>query len=139
MPKISTRRILKGFRVLAIVVILGVGTLFISLWLEHRTSLTLPTPSGPLAVGRTIYAWADEEHPDTLAPVPGTKREFVVWIWYPSTPSQSATAQTSEYLPSRLRAAIERGRPALITNLLTRDLSKVQTHSSPDSDVSSQQ
>jgi pimeloyl-ACP methyl ester carboxylesterase len=38
-----------------------------------------------------------------------------------------------------LRAAIQRGRPALITNLLTRDLSKVQTHSSPDSDVSSRQ
>ena len=139
MPKIWTRRIFKGFRVLAIVVILGIGALFITLWLEHRTGLTLPTPSGPLAVGRTIYAWADEEHPDTLSPVPGTKREFVVWIWYPSAAPRSATAQTSEYLPSGLRAAVERGRPALMNNFLTRDLSKVQTHSSPDADVSSQQ
>jgi pimeloyl-ACP methyl ester carboxylesterase len=121
------------------VVILGIGAAFISLGLEHRTGLTLPTPSGPLAVGRMIYIWADDEHPDALAPAPGTKRELVVWIWYPSTAPKSDAEQTSEYLPSRLRAAIERGRPALITNLLTRDLSKVHTNSSPDSDVSPQQ
>ena len=63
---------------------LGVAVLLGSLWLEHRTGIELPAPTGPFAVGRAIYAWADELHPDTLAQVPGTKREVLAWIWYPA-------------------------------------------------------
>ncbi len=78
-----SRRILKGFAVLALVGVVGVGVLLASLWLERRTETTLPTPTGSFAVGRVIYDWTDEANLDTLAPVPGTKRELLVWIWYP--------------------------------------------------------
>jgi predicted dienelactone hydrolase len=132
------RRIFKGFAVLAMLGVLGVGALLGALWLEHTTETTLPTPTGSFAVGRAIYDWTDDANLDMLAPVPGTKRELLVWIWYPSASGQSA-ARTSDYLPAPLRAAVERARPAVITKFLTRDLSKVHTHSIPDSDVSPQQ
>lgn len=44
--------------------------------------LSLPTPTGLFVVGRTIYDWIDDVHGDAMAPVPGTKRELLVWIWY---------------------------------------------------------
>ena len=122
---------------LATLGVLGVGALFGSLWLEHRTEVTLPTPTGPFAVGRATYAWADDAHADTLAPVPGTRRELVVWIWYPSAPGQSA-AKIADYLPAPWRTALERQTSALFA-LLTRDLSLVHSHSAQDSDVSPQQ
>lgn len=116
----------------------AVGLLFLFLWLEHSSSLELPSPTGPFAVGRTIEAWVDEATVDVLAPVPGTRRELLVWIWYPAAAGPSAAA-TSDYMPAPLRAAVEGSRPALITRFLTRNLSKVRTHSTPDSEVSPRQ
>ncbi len=130
-----SRRIFKGFAVLTMLGILGVAALLVSLWLEHRTEITLPTPTGPFAVGRSIYAWVDDVHLDTLAPVPGTKRELLVWIWYPAAAGPSA-AVMDDYLPAPWRAA---DKLPLIFRLLTRDLSKVHAHSTRNSDVSPQQ
>jgi len=128
------RWIFKGFAVLAMLGVLGVGALLGLLWLEHRTEITLPTPTGSFAVGRATYAWADDVHSDTLAPVPGTKRELLVWIWYPSAAGQSVAMD--DYVPAQMRAA---ARPAGgLLRLLTRDVSKVHGHSTRDSDVSPQ-
>ena len=145
-------RVFKGFAVLALLGVLGVSVLLGSLWLERRTEVTLPTPTGPFAVGRATYAWADDAHSDPLAPVPGTKRELLVWIWYPSAPGQSA-AMMDDYLPAPMRAAGARAnagahanQPPLIVRLLTRamrlltrDPSTVHGHSLRNSDVSPQQ
>ena len=130
------RRIFRGFAGLAMLGVLGVAALLVSLWLEHRTELTLPTPTGPFAVGRATYVWADDA-PDTLAPVPGTKRELLVWIWYPSAATPSVAID--DYLPAPLRAAVERTSGALISKFLTRDLSKVHAHSLRNPSVSAQQ
>jgi predicted dienelactone hydrolase len=129
-------RIFRGFAILAILAVLGVSALFVSLWLEHRTQVTLPPPTGPFAVGRALYDWADDENLDALAPVPGTKRELLVWIWYPAAAGQSATID--DYLPDA-RAAVQRSGGAWISKLLTRDLSKVHGHSLRNADVSPQQ
>ncbi|HEX4962647.1 MAG TPA: family membership [Thermoanaerobaculia bacterium] len=128
------RRILKGVAVLAVLVVLGAGALLAFAWLEHRTEVTLPIPTGSFTVGRTIQDWTDEAHVDTLAPVPGTKRELLVWIWYPSAAGQPA--MMDDYLPAQLRpkAAPEGG--ANIWTLLTRDVSNVRGHSARDPDVS---
>jgi dienelactone hydrolase len=134
------RRILKGFGVLALLCVFGVGALLGSLWLEHRTEITLPAPTGSFAVGRAIHAWADDATLDTLAPVPGAKRELVVWIWYPAAAGQSAmTPMTDDYFPAALRVETERARGALISKFLTRDLSRVHAHSIRNSDVSPRQ
>jgi dienelactone hydrolase len=139
-----SRRIFKGFAVLAMLGVLGVAVLLGSLWLEQRTEITLPTPTGPFAVGREIYDWADDKTLDVLAPVPGTKRELLVWIWYPAAAGQSATID--DYLPAQERAPAPPASGPLIFRvlsrafgLLTRDLSKVHGHSLRNAEVSPQQ
>ncbi len=129
------RRVFKVFAALAIFGVLGVGVLLASLWLEHRTEITLPAPTGSFAVGRATYAWVDDLQLDKLAPVPGTKRELLVWIWYPAAPRQpSQTA--GDYFPAPWRAALDHQIGALFTQFLTRDLSRVRTHSVRDAEVS---
>jgi len=136
-----TKRVLplifKGFAALAMLGVVGAAMLLGSLWLEHRTEITLPTPTGPFAVGRALYDWADDNALDTLAPVPGTKRELLVWIWYPSAAGPSTAM--ADYLPSEMRAAVERDRGLLLSKFLTRDLSKVHGHSTRNARVSQQQ
>ena len=128
------RRIFKGFAVLAILGALGIGALLGSLWLEHRTEITLPIPTGSFAVCRAINDWTDDTRLDTLAPIPGTKSELLVWIWYPSAAGQSVAMD--DYLPAQMQAAAKPNGGLL--RLLTRDLAKVHGHSSRDSDVSPQ-
>jgi dienelactone hydrolase len=138
------RWIFKGFAVLAMVSILGIAALLGALWLEHRTEITLPMPTGSFAVGRAIYDWTDDAKLDALAPVPGTKRELLVWIWYPTAAGQSVAID--DYLPAQMRApASSAGGPLIfrllsrVFVLLTRDLSKVHAHSLPNADVSQQE
>ena len=131
-------RIFKGLGVVAMSGVLVIAVLMGSLRLEHGIETTLPTPTGRFAVGRAIDAWIDDAASDTLAPVPGTRRELVVWMWYPSSAGQSAVT-TDDYLPAPLRGEVERARGALINKFLTRDLSKVHTHSTRNSAVSPQQ
>ena len=137
------RRILKGVVVVAALGVLGIVALLVSLRLEHGMPTTLPPPTGSFAVGRTIQTWRDDAT-DSLAPVPGRKRELLVWIWYPSDAGQSPGA-TADYVPSPMRAAAERARRAtpmpgvLMTKFLTRDPSKVRTHSIRDAPLSAQQ
>jgi predicted dienelactone hydrolase len=117
---------------------LGVGALVGSLWIERGTEVTLPAPTGPFAVGRALYDWVDDAALDALAPVPGTKRELLVWIWYPASAGQSGAA-VDGYVPASVRAPAGRNRAPLIFRLLTRDPSKVHGHSLRDSDVSPRQ
>jgi pimeloyl-ACP methyl ester carboxylesterase len=120
---------------LAMLVVLGITTLLVSLWLEHRAEVTLPTPTGPFAVGRAIYDWVDDKTLDALVPMPGTKRELLIWIWYPTEAGQSAAMD--DYLPAQMRSAA--GPASSLLRLLTRDLSKVHAHSTRNSDMSPQQ
>ena len=129
------RRIIKGFAVLAMLGVLGIGVLLGSLWLEHKAGLTLPTPTGSFAVGRAIYDWTDDVALDDLAPVPGTKRELLVWIWYPSAAGQSVAMDN--YLPAQMQAAAKPNGGLL--RLLTRDLAKVHGHSIREADLSPEQ
>ncbi len=108
------------------------------LWVEHKAPLELPVPTGPFAVGRLTAAWVDEERIDSSAAAHEQKRELLVWIWYASARGQSV-AMTDDYVPAPLQAAVERGRGALISKFLTRDLSKVRAHSIPNADVSPRQ
>jgi predicted dienelactone hydrolase len=124
------------FQSIAIFAVLGGPALLFLVWLEHRTEFTLPAPTGPFAVGRVLYDWVDREKLDPLAAVPGTKRELLVWIWYPAA---GPSAATEVYLPLQLRTAVERERPAIMSKLLTRDLSKVHAHGIWNSAVSPQQ
>ena len=126
------RRMFRGFALLAASGVVVAAALLGSLWLERRSELTLPTPTGPFAVGRAVYDWKDDAHVDALAPVPGTRRELLVWIWYPSAAGPSAAID--DYVPAWMRAAVEL--PPGLLGFLTRDLSKVHGHSARDADLS---
>ncbi len=93
------RRILKGVAALTLLGMLGIAALLGALWFERRLETTLPSPTGAFAVGRTIEHWIDESTLDALAPVPGAKRELLVWIWYPSASAQSVA--TADYVPEQ--------------------------------------
>ena len=55
MPKKRlARRILKGFLILVISIALVIGALLASVRIEHGRELTLPPPTGSLAVGRAL-------------------------------------------------------------------------------------
>ncbi len=134
------RRFFKDFAVSVTLCVLGIGALFALLWREHKSDLTLPAPTGPFAVGRAIYDWADDAHPGAAAPIPASKRELLVWIWYPSAADESSAV--SDYVPAELRPRGTHESESFVSsilNLFTRDLSKVRSHSIPNPEVSPQQ
>jgi len=130
-------RLLRGFTVVALTGALAIAALFGLLWLEHRSEVTLPTPTGAFMVGREIQDWTDSAAVDTLAPVPGAKRELLVWIWYPAAAGRAAVIDA--YVPTQLRPKAEDPDGANIWTLLTRDVSNVRGHSLRDADMSPQQ
>lgn len=115
----------------------GIVALLSLLWQEHRTDITLPSPTGRFAVGRTSYWWINSARIDSLSPSEGAKREVVAWIWYPSSRSESAAAV--EYLPRAWHAPRASSAGVLLSQFLTRDPSVVHVHSSSDPGVSPEQ
>lgn len=116
----------------------GLAGLLGLLWLDHTRETTLPTPTGAFAVGGTTYGFADATQADPMAPQPGTSRELLAWIWYPAVfrqPSQTI----DDYLPAPWRIALERHSGVLLTQFLTRDLSRVRTHSIRNATMSPRQ
>jgi dienelactone hydrolase len=130
-------RAIKIVAVMALFAVVAIAFLLGLMWLDHNRETALPTPTGPFAVGRTTYVWSDPAHLDPTAPQPGTKRELLAWIWFPAAPRQQS--QTfDDYLPAPWRTALERQSGALLTNFLTRDLSRVRAHSIRDAELSPQ-
>jgi len=122
------RRMLRAFAAIAMLGCLALVALLAFLWLEHESEVTLPVPTGSFTVGRTIRDWTDPVDADSLAPVPGTRRELLVWIWYPSATGQSAVAD--DYLPLELRPLPGTADRANIWTLLTREAANVRGHKS---------
>jgi predicted dienelactone hydrolase len=130
--------LVKVILVLAMLGVLGIAALLGTMWLDHTRETVLPTPTGSFAVGRTTYVWSDARQTDPMAPQPDTKRELFAWIWYPAVP-QKPSQTTADYLPTPWRKAIEGQRGVLINKFLTRDLSRVRTHSIDGAEVSPQE
>jgi hypothetical protein len=83
--------------------VLLVGVLVVWLLVQRNRAVTLPAPTGPYAVGRADYDWVDPAREDPFAP-PGTRRELLVWVWYPAALAPGAAP--APYLPepfARLR------------------------------------
>src|ERR1700681_913701 len=131
-------RAIKIVVVVALFAVVAIAFLLGLMWLDHNRETMLPTPTGPFAVGRTTYVWSDPAHLDPTAPQPGTTRELLAWIWYPATPRQPSQT-LDDYLPAPWRTALERQSGVLLTQFLTRDLSRVRAHSIRDAEVSAQQ
>ncbi|MEO7143852.1 MAG: family membership [Bryobacteraceae bacterium] len=132
------RRIFKGFAVLTALGVLAAGASLATLWVDHNRETTLPSPTGPFAVGRTTYVWSDAGQAELMAPPPRVKRELLAWIWYPAAPRQPSQS-FDDYLPAPWRRAVERQMGVLLTEFLTRNLARVRTHSIRGAEVSPEQ
>lgn len=58
----------------------------------------LPQPRGKYGIGRIAYHWVDSSRREQFSKVPGSRRELMVYIWYPAD-NRERPAQYSEYLP----------------------------------------
>jgi len=130
------RHLIKGVTVFAMAGVLAIIVLLAALWLERRTELTLPAPTGPFTVGRITYDWTDPTTMDRLAPVSAARRELLVWMWYPSE-SQEKSIAINDYIPAPMRTAA--GPRVGVFGFLTHDLSKVHSHSTDDANLSPEQ
>jgi hypothetical protein len=100
----------------------------------------LPAPTGPYAVGRTLFNWVDESRVDLLRPK--GHREIPVWVWYPAAPA--GNAQKAEWMPGTwgdifaARMAPQRTRPDQPEPEKV-PIHTVRSHSYADAPVSSAQ
>jgi len=132
------RKLFRIFKALVLLAVLAIVVIVASLSIEHRSEVTLPAPTGPFAVGRTIYDWVDDAAIAVLSPEPRSKREVLVWIWYPADAGQPG-AVVDDYVPAQLRPPPGHTTGSAIFRLLTRDVSKVHGHSLRNAGVSSKQ
>jgi dienelactone hydrolase len=110
----------------------GVILLLASAYVDNRRATSLPLPTGPYAVGRSMREWRDPQHVDALAPSPGTTRELVAWIWYPARPA-AAGSDHAAYLPGAWSEAPGTG---FFSHLVNRNPARIRTHSTVDAAVS---
>ena len=130
------RRLAKAVAAIAAVVAL-VAILLLVMWWEHQTVITLPTPTGPFAVGRTTYAWTTESEADEPALPRRSKRQVLVWVWYPAAAAHPD--MRTEYLPGPWRAALAKQEGIFMRSFFKRDPALVRTHSVSDATVSPEQ
>jgi len=97
--------------VVAVVVVGVVGSLAVSVGQSSR-QVTLPSPTGPYRVGRTLVYWTDETRVDPFAPNRSTHRELPVLIWYPANPRPHA--KPTSYLPPGWSSLLHSGPLATI-------------------------
>ncbi|PTL84493.1 alpha/beta fold hydrolase [Vitiosangium sp. GDMCC 1.1324] len=50
----------------------------------------MPAPTGPYAVGTTTFDWVDPSRDETFTKAKKDKRELMVRVWYPASPSSRA-------------------------------------------------
>jgi dienelactone hydrolase len=94
--------------------------------IRRHQALVLPAPTGPYAVGRMEYDWTDQSRTDLLAQHVGTKRELVVWAWYPAV--RVPGAEVAPYLPRKWGQLSDQQR-GFIGQQLMQSKDSIQTHS----------
>jgi len=63
---------------------------------EATPDVTFPDLTGPYKVGRASFEWVDQSRDEFFASVPGLKRDLMVYIWYPGTPTRPIIAPYME-------------------------------------------
>lgn len=81
------RRLARAVLALVLVVVIATGGYLGYAAVRHAQPVTLPPPTGPYPVGRTMVEWTDHDRSDPLAPGTAAARELAVWLWYPAAAS----------------------------------------------------
>jgi len=82
-------RILKTLIYIALLLLVMEGITF-------YVKRTLPDPTGPYAVGRSIFRWVYTSRPEVMTDDPEDFREVMAMIWYPAVPN---TGMETGYVP----------------------------------------
>ena len=82
-------------KVLKIVYFVGLAVAIL-LILSFAFQLELPAPTGPFAVGQTVFRWVDTTRPEVLTENPNDFREIMALVWYPA---ENGTGTKSAYFP----------------------------------------
>jgi len=84
-------------------------------------------PTGPYAVGTTVYHWVDEQRRESYSENPADRRELMVQMWYPA--AEGGGEEKSPYLQnaSKMTAALSSQMADLPAFTLSH-LGLVQTH-----------
>lgn len=80
-----------------VVLPMTVAGILIFLEIKRHQALVLPAPTGPYAIGRVSYDWIDSSREEIFAKQKGSKRELLIWIWYPAM--RVGGTQPTTYLP----------------------------------------
>lgn len=89
-PRRTGRRLLRILLVAVLLLVVALGGYVGYVAIRAAQPVTLPAPTGPHPIGRTIVEWTDDSRTDPLAPHPGRPRELSVWLWYPASPGRDA-------------------------------------------------
>jgi predicted dienelactone hydrolase len=68
-----------------------------------NTRKVLPPPSGSFGVSRIAFDWVDESRPETAVKNASTRREILVYVWYPTDRKNRGTS--SAYFPGADKVA----------------------------------
>ena len=131
------KRLIKIFFRTVYVIVGIILLLLFSFWIELKINKTLPNPTGKYQVGRMSFHLTDTARLDSLSPKPFSKRELMVWIWYPS--DQPNSTLTVDYIPKAWSEALNEKRGFLMSALFARDASKIHAHSFQDAKISHEQ
>lgn len=124
------------FRTFLIGIAIIALTLF-SFWIEIHSSITLPKPTGQYEVGRTTFHWMDSSRVDSLSPEPYSKRELIVWVWYPASVSKTDTIVPYDRAPWDKDNGEQA--PFLFRAIFARDGKKIYPHSYQNPNLSDAQ
>lgn len=117
---------LKAVGVLALLLVVLLGSVIGTLLVQRRAHLSLPAPTGAYGVGRVLVDWTDTSRVDTLSDTPDQKRALPIWIWYPTAPG--TRQPTAPYLPAAWLKAREKAAGAAV--YAEYDFATIETHSS---------
>ena len=136
--RLSLRRTLgRTIRAFVVLVLAAGAALAVFLVRGSGQPVVLPNPTGPYAVGRVSYDWVDPWRAETFAPreagARASKREIMVWLWYPATPGPDAP--TGAYLPGHWGKVLERVRGPF----LWQRFDSIRVHAVPEAPVSTAQ
>ncbi len=126
-PSLGTgpKRLARILLILLLVIVVIISSVALVEIRRHQ-ALVLPAPTGPYAVGRMEYDWTDQSRTDLFAPHAGTKRELVVWAWYPAV--RAPGARPAPYLPQKW-ARLSDQQHGFIGRQLAQSSDSIQTHS----------
>jgi predicted dienelactone hydrolase len=105
--------------------------LAIAPWTLAPPAPTLPSPTGPYALGSRIFRWVDPARPETATADPNDRRNVVAQVWYPA-----ATGAKGDHPPyidglGRLPSMV-----SVLPGFMMRGYGRIDTHAVAGAPVS---